>query len=349
MLYENVCIEGLGYVIPDHVVTSDWIEEQLAPVYKALGIPKGRIEQLTKIKERRWWDEGVTFSDAAAMAAEDVLEKTGIDRSEVQCLVNASVCRDYLEPATAAIIHHKIGLSPTAMNFDVGNACLGFLNGMLIVANMIELGQINTGLVVSGEGMREGHVSTLERLLGNSPDMQTFRDNLATFTLGSGSVAMILRRADKNRPPSGQTPSSAAAGRRLIGAYTYSQTRHHQLCVAQPTWMRTDSTTLLREGLKVIAAAWEGFKEELGWDASIVDKVFTHQVSEKQRVMGLKMIGLRDGIDYPTLTYLGNIASVSAPLCMAMGEEKGFLNDGDRVCMIGVGSGINSIILGIQW
>ena len=69
MLYENVCIEGLGYVIPDHTVTSDWIEGQLAPVYEALGIPKGRIEQLTKIKERRWWAEGIMFSDTAAMAA----------------------------------------------------------------------------------------------------------------------------------------------------------------------------------------------------------------------------------------------------------------------------------------
>ena len=338
MRYENVCIEGLGYALPDKVVTTQWIEEQLAPVYKALHIPAGRIESLTKIKERRWWDEGVAFSDAAAMAAEDVFQKTGIDRSEMQALVNASVCRDYLEPATAAIIHHKIGLSPTAVNFDLGNACLGFLNGMTVVANMIELGQIDTGLVVAGEGTREGQLLTIQRLLENPRDMKALRANLATFTLGSGSVAMILRHK-----------SESVTGKRILGGYTYSQTQNHDLCVAQPTWMRTDSSTLLSEGLKTIAAAWKGFKVELGWTSEMVDKMFTHQVSEKQRVMGIEMLGLPQGIDYPTLTYLGNIASVSAPISMALAIEDGFLNDGDRVVMVGVGSGINSIILGLQW
>jgi 3-oxoacyl-[acyl-carrier-protein] synthase-3 len=248
------------------------------------------------------------------------------------------VCRDYLEPATAAIIHHKIRLPPTAVNFDLGNACLGFLNGMTVVANMIELGQIDTGLVVAGEGTREGQLLTIQRLTENPRDMKALRENLATFTLGSGSVAMILRHKSKS-----------ATGKRLLGGYTYSQTQNHELCVAQPTWMRTDSSTLLSEGLKTIAATWEGFKAELGWTSDMVDKMFTHQVSEKQRVMGIEMLGLPQGIDYPTLTYLGNIASVSAPISMALAIEDGFLNDGDRVVMVGVGSGINSIILGLQW
>ena len=338
MLYKNVCIEGFGYVIPDHVVTSDWIEEQLSSIYDALGVPRGRIEQLTKIKERRWWDEGVSFSDGAAMAAEKVLENTGIDRNEVQFLVNTSVCRDYIEPATSTIVHHKVGLPPTAMNFDIVNACLGFLNGMVVVANMIELGYIDTGMVVSAEGVREGQLRTIERLLSKPPDVQSFRENLATFTLGSGAVAMILRHKSKSK-----------TGKRLLGGASYSQTQHHKLCVAQPTWMRTDSTPLLHEGLKVIYAAWKLFKEEMGWDSDMVDKVFTHQVSEKQRIMGLETIDLYRGIDYPTLIEYGNIASVSAPFSMAKAYDDGFLQDGDKVCLIGVGSGINSIILGIQW
>jgi 3-oxoacyl-[acyl-carrier-protein] synthase-3 len=298
----------------------------------------GRIQKLTKIEERRWWDEGIAFSDGAAMAAKKVLDNVGVDRSEIQCLVNASVCRDYIEPATSTIVHDKVGLPPSAMNFDVVNACLGFLNGMVVVANMIELGQIDTGLVVSCEGSREGYLSTFERLLSSPPDMQAFRDNLATFTLGSGSVAMILRHKSKSQ-----------TGKRLLGGYFYSQTQHNDLCVAQTTWMRTNSTPLLHEGLKVIYGAWEGFQKELGWDNDTVDRVFTHQVSEKQRELGLKAIGLDRGIDYPTLIKLGNIASVSAPLSMALAYDNGFLQDGDKVCLIGVGSGINSLILGIQW
>jgi 3-oxoacyl-[acyl-carrier-protein] synthase-3 len=332
----------MGYVIPENVVTSAWIEEQLAPVYKKMRLPMGFLERLTGIKERRWWDEGVWMSDAAAMAAEKALAHTALNRrliekDEIQCLINASVCRDYIEPATATIAHHKIGLSPSAMCFDVINACLGFLNGMVIVADMIELGHIDTGMVVAAEGPREGQLATIERMLADPPSKAAMRDNLATFTLGAASVAMILRHKDKSQ-----------TGKRLLGGYAYSNTEHNQLCVAQRTWMRTNSSVLLDEGTQVVVTAWEGFKKVMGWDNGTVDKLFTHQVSEPQRRVGLRAMGLSLDIDYPTLSYLGNTASVAAPISMAIAYDKGLVNDGDKVALLGVGSGINSLILGIQ-
>lgn len=344
MRYENVCIEGMGYLLPERVVTSAWIEEQIAPLYQALGVPLGRIEHLTGIRERRWWEAGAMVSDSAAEAAERAVADAGIDKAEVQCLINASVTRDYVEPATAVIVHDKVGLPPTAMNFDVSNACLGFLNGMVIVANMIELGQIEAGMVVAAEDVRAGQERTIARLLEMLPGARpeainlAFRDNLATFTLGCGAVAMVLRHSRSSR-----------TGKRLLGGAVYGHTQHNGLCVAQADWMRTDSSALLHEGMKVIALNWERFQQEMGWTPATVDKLFSHQVSEKQRQIGLQTLGIEDGIDYPTLYTLGNIASVSAPISMAMGRDAGFLDEGDKVCLLGVGSGVNSIILGIQW
>jgi len=329
----------MGYVIPENIVTSAWIEEQLAPVYKAMRLPMGFLERLTGIKERRWWDEGIWMSDAASMAAEKALanDENPIDSKEIQCLINASVCRDYIEPATAAIIHRKIGLSPSAMGFDVVNACLGFLNGMVIVANMIELGQIDTGMIVAAEGPREGQLATIDRMLTHPPEKTAIRDNLATFTLGAASVAMILRHKDKSR-----------TGKKLLGGYAYSNTEHNQLCVAQRTWMRTNSSVLLEEGTRVVVTAWEGFKKVLEWDNNTIDTLFTHQVSEPQRRVGLQAMGLSLDIDYPTLSYLGNTASVAAPISMAIADDKGIIKRGDKLTLLGVGSGINSLILGIQ-
>jgi 3-oxoacyl-[acyl-carrier-protein] synthase-3 len=344
MRYENVCIEGLGYVLPERVVSSAWIEEQLAPTYAAFRIPIGRLEQLTGIRERRWWEPGFKVSDGAARAGERALADANVDTGEIQCLVNASVCKDYLEPATAAIVHAKLGLPATAVNFDVSNACLGFLNGMVVIADMIELGHIDAGIVVAAEHVGDGQLVTVERLNNNTPDMRSLRDNLASFTLGSGAVAMVLRHR-----------SSSATGKRLLGGSAYSNTQHHELCVAGEDWMRTNSSALLAEGMKVIAANWELFKREMGWDNDAVDVIFSHQVSEKQRQIGLETLQVGPGftstedIDYPTLHTLGNIASVSAPISMALGREDGFLSEGDRICMLGVGSGINSIMLGIQW
>ena len=338
MQFSNVCIEGLGYVIPERVVTTAWFEEQLQPVYRALGTPEGYIERLTGIKEHRWWADDVRVSDGSAWAGEKALAATGVDRSEIQCLINTSVCRDYIEPATASIVHNKLGLSQAAMSFDIVNACLGFLNGMLVVANMIELGQIDTGMVVAAEDPREGQLWTVDHMLNSPPDRATLRDNLASFTLGSASVAMILRHKDKSR-----------TGKRLLGGVSYSNTAHCELCVAQRTWMRTKSSALLEEGTKVVAQAWQRFRSAFGWTNDMVDRLFTHQVSEPQRQVALSALKLPAEIDYPTLQYLGNTASVAAPISMAIGIDKGFVHDGDRVVLFGVGSGINSIVLGIQW
>jgi acyl-CoA:acyl-CoA alkyltransferase len=338
MRFDNVCIESMGYVIPEHVVSTAWFEEQLEPIYQTLGAPQGFIERLTGIKEHRWWDEGVSVSDGSAMAGERALASGGLARSEVQCLINASVCRDYIEPATASIVHHKLGLQPEAMSFDVVNACLGFLNGMVIIANMIELGQIDTGMVVAAEAPREGQLATIEYMLNNPPDRATLRDNLASFTLGAASVALILRHKSKSK-----------TGKRLLGGEFYSNTEHCKLCVAQRTWMRTKSSELLEEGTKVVTAVWERYKQKMSWTNDMVNRLFTHQVSEPQRQVALRALELSPDIDYPTLHYLGNTASVAAPISLAIGVDNGFVQDGDRVVLFGVGSGISSIVLGIQW
>ena len=338
MRYENVCIEGMGYVIPDQVVTSAWMEEQISPVYEALGIPMGYLERLTGIKEHRTWGDGILVSDAAAMAANRAIENAGIDRDEIQCLINASVCRDYIEPATATIVHDKVGLNPSAMSFDVVNACLGFLNGMLIVANMIELGQIDTGIVVAAESPQEGQEATIRNMLNNPPSKDAIRDNLASFTLGAASVAMILRHKSKSK-----------TGKRFLGGAAYSNTEHNQLCVAQREWMHTNSSKLLSEGTRVVASAWQRFKQMMQWTNKTVNKMFTHQVSEPQRKIGLRALGVPLTIDYPTLHFLGNTASVAAPISMALGIDNGFVDEGDKIILFGVGSGINSIVLGIQW
>jgi len=338
MKYENVYIEGMGHIIPNHVVSSSWFEEQLDPIYKRLRIQRSFFERITGIYERRWWDDGVEPSDGATMAGRKAIENSGISNKDVDCLINASVCRDYIEPATAVFVHRNLDLRQDAMSFDVINACLGFLNAMVVIANMIELEQIQTGLVVASESPREGQLATMKQMLddGTRDDL---RDNLASFTLGAAAVAIVLTHK-----------SISKTGKRLLGGASYSATEYNKLCIAQRTWMHTDSGTLLKEGSKVIYQAWERFLKELGWTPNKIDHFFTHQVSEPVRRSVYRELGLpKEGLDYPTLKFLGNTASVAAPICMALGIHNGILKDGDKVCLLGAGSGLNSLILGIQW
>ena len=137
-------------------------------------------------------------------------------------LVYGGVCRDQLEPATACAVCHELGLGPQTQIYDVSNACLGVLNGMIQVASAIELGQIQAGMVVSCESSRQIMDLSIQRML-ETRDMTVFRKTVATLTGGSGAVAVILTHA-----------SVSSKGHRLLGGTIRNAARHHGLCCWGP-------------------------------------------------------------------------------------------------------------------
>ena len=137
MRFQHTCIESLASALPEEILSSTEIEKRLSPLYERLRLPEGRLELMTGIKERRIWPESTQPSDASAAAGKAALAKSSINADQVELFIHSAVCRDMLEPATAAFAHHKIGLPATAQIFDVSNACLGFLNSLTIAASMI--------------------------------------------------------------------------------------------------------------------------------------------------------------------------------------------------------------------
>src|SRR3954464_12117452 len=108
MRYQHVCIESLGYTIPDEIITSDDIEARLAPLYSRLKLPEGRLELMSGIRERRLWPRGTRPSDHSILSGRQAIESAGIDPQQIGCLIHGSVCRDQLEPATACRVHHAL-------------------------------------------------------------------------------------------------------------------------------------------------------------------------------------------------------------------------------------------------
>ncbi|MEC7987749.1 MAG: 3-oxoacyl-ACP synthase III, partial [Myxococcota bacterium] len=192
MLYKNVYIESLAYVIPSIEIRTVDIEAEIKPLYQRLGMTPGWLQAVTGIRARRFWEPHLRPSDIATRAAEKALQDAQVARDRIEALVSCSVCKDYIEPSVAAFVHGNLGLSHRCTNFDAGNACLGFLTGMTLLADQIELGKIDVGLVVAGESSRAPTEATIERLKDPNAGMKEFKENLATLTLGSAGVAMIL-------------------------------------------------------------------------------------------------------------------------------------------------------------
>lgn len=340
MRFSNVSILGLGHADAPIRVSSASIEARLRPTADRLGINLSLLSSLTGIDERRFWPDGVQPSDAAVMAGEAAIADAGIDRSKIGAVISTSVCKDYIEPSVASIVHHKLGLAESCINFDVGNACLAFLNGMVIIGNMIERGQIDYGLVVDGEGSRFAVESTITRLLDPGCDTRTFRDNFATLTLGSGAAAMVLCR---------EGLSPVGHEHRLVGCVSLSATEHNSLCRGQPDEMLTDAGALLTAGLDLAGRTYARARDVLGWAQGYLDEVFMHQVSgvhTEKLCEALEIDMARVYRLYPTY---GNVGPASIPIAFSKAHEEGRLRPGDRIGLLGIGSGLNCAMMEVSW
>ena len=113
--------------------------------------------------------------------------------------------------------------------------------------------------------------------------------------------------------------------------------------------MRTDATAVLKNGVELARGTWKSFLTTLGWAPQNVDKVICHQVGGPHRAAVLKAFDVSEEKDYSTYEHLGNIGTVSLPLTAALADERGFLNPGDKVGFLGIGSGLNCLMLGWEW
>ncbi len=338
MKFKNVVIQSLTAIDPPIRVTSIEIEKQLKATFERLGIRDNLLEEVSGIGARRFWENGTLPSDAATLAAEKALDDAGIDRGKIGVIINTSVCRDYLEPSTACIVHGNLGLAENCLNFDVGNACLAFLNGMDIASRMIERTEIDYALIVDGESSRPITEATIERLQDPDVGAEQFRAEFASLTLGSGAAAMILARKEL-----------APQGHPYLGSVSRSATEFNKLCQGQMDRMVTDTRILLSEGLKLASKTFLAAKIAFGWVASELDQFIIHQVSKVHTDSLVKLLGLDPEKVHAIYPEMGNIGPASVPIVLAKAAELGKIKRGDRVALLGIGSGLNCSMAEIIW
>lgn len=337
MRYNRVRLAAFGYELAPNVVTSAELERRIAPVYDKLGLPLGQLEALTGIRERRWWDPGFRLQEGAARAGRKALAKAGMPAEALGALVYAGVCRDGKEPATACAVAAALGTGKDCAVYDVSNACLGVLSAIVDVANRIELGHIEAGMIVSCESAREINESMIAAMLAE-PTMERFKPSIATLTGGSGAVAVVL--------------SDGAYGSgepKLLGGAARAAAEHWDLCRWDRDFMRTDAPAVLKHGVELARGTWDKFLHTLSWAPAPAAKTICHQVGGPHRAAVLKAFGVAEENDYATYEHLGNMGTVSLPLSAALAHERGFLEGGDKVAFLGIGSGLNCLMLGWEW
>jgi acyl-CoA:acyl-CoA alkyltransferase len=332
--HSNTAVLAVSAVEATQVVTSAEFDERLAGTLRRLGLRPGLLQGLAGIHERRWFPPDTSFADAAAMAGAKALAESGIDPSAVGLMINSSVSRAFLEPSSAVGIHHQLGLPTSCMNFDLANACLGFVNAMHVAATMIDSGHIQYALVVNGEDARQTQENTIARLLRDTTTVDELFSEFATLTLGSGAAGMVLGPADAH-----------PGAHRLLGGIARSATEHHQLCVGDLERMSTDTKGLMDAGLALAETAWAESAAERGWHD--MDCYVIHQVSSVHTASLCERLGIDPDRVPLTFPMLGNVGPASVPITLARRAET--LTAGDRVLCMGIGSGLNTAFTEIRW
>lgn len=234
--HRNAALLSVTEVEAPEVLTSKHLDQRLADALKRLRLPNGLLQRVAGVRARRNWRADGDVRAGTVLAGRKALQAAGIDASEVSMMINTSVSREHLEPSVAVGLHHDLGLPSSAMNFDITNACLGFVNAITLASSLIDAGQAKYVLIVNGEDARKVQDATIDRInsLEDGLSREDFMSEFASLTLGCGAAAAVIGPADAH-----------PEGHRIIGGVTRAATQHHGLCVGDHRGMFTDARGLL--------------------------------------------------------------------------------------------------------
>ncbi|KAA9395715.1 3-oxoacyl-ACP synthase III [Kocuria coralli] len=334
--HNNASLLSIKKVEADEVVKSETADQKLAETFQRLKLPPGLLERLAGVKEHRVWAPGRHYTDGAVEAAQAALDEAGVSPDQVGLLINCSVTRDGYEPALSVSEHARLGMPSSTLNFDITNACLGFVNGLTVASTMIDAGAVDYAVVLAGEDPTPWHREAFERLQQPGVTRADVIREFATLTLGCGAAAAVVGKADAHPD-----------GHRIRTSVTRSATEHHGLCIGGFDGMFTDAAGLLKHGVGLLTETWEEARTQ-GFEWDDFDWVIAHQVSTSHTDKTENDIGIPPHKLPRTFPFWGNVAAAALPMTLAQ-QAEGAFQEGHRVLAMGVGSGLNATFMEIDW
>lgn len=295
-----------------------------------------QLERLTGIHERHVVGPGENSFTLATGAARDCLAHSQRQATDIEMLISTSITRSRngsmqsFEPPLSLYVKQAIGATQ-AMNFDLSNACAGMLTGVFVLQDLVTRGEINCGMVVSGEYISHLSWNAAQQI------RSLFSKQLASLTLGDAGAAVIVERAPEGAP-----------GIDVIGFTTLAE--HSRLCLAFPSTvgpgaqMYTKSRKLHNVAIEDMSPLVAEVIGEAGIDLSDIDYLIPHQTSARAIRKGTQEFARRLGAKpkhvVVNLEEYGNTSSTTLFVALHKYLEERRLQKGDRVMLLALASGI---------
>ncbi|MGE5480015.1 MAG: beta-ketoacyl-ACP synthase III [Chloroflexota bacterium] len=324
----SATITSIAHYLPEDVYTNEYFE-------KYLDTSNEWIVARTGIYERRFAKNGAT-SDLIVPAAERAIEKRGISKDEIDCVIVATVTPDHMFPCTAAVVQHKLGLK-NAWGFDMSAACSGFIFSLVNACKLVESGAVKKVLLCGADKM-----STIVN----------FQDRSQAILFGDGAGVCIIEQSDD--------PSKGMLDHILridgLGGQYLNQVAGGSFKPASIETVNNKEHYIYQDGQNVFKAAVKGMadvsaeimeKNNLGSDD--VAWLVPHQanlriISATANRMGLAMDKVMVNIDR-----YGNTTAATIPICLSEWLDAGKFGDGDNLILASFGAGFTWGSVYLKW
>ncbi len=333
----NSKIIGLGYFVPENVVTND-------DLAKMMDTDDAWIQERTGIKERRHVVKGDdTTTSMGVKAAKIAIERAGIDKDDIDFIVFATLSPDYYFPGPGVLVQRDLGIK-TVGALDVRNQCSGFIYAISVADQYIKSGMYKNVLVIGSE------------LHSHGLDMST-RGRAVSVIFGDGAGAAVLTREEDN-------------SKGILSTHLHSEGQHaEELSLIAPGMGKRWVTDIIEDddaddesyypymnGQFVFKNAVVRFSEVIMEGLKIndlqptdIDLLVPHQANLRISQFIQKKFGLNDDQVFNNIMKYGNTTAASIPIALTEAWEAGKVKDGDLVVLAAFGSGFTWGSAIIRW
>ena len=307
-----ISITGLGSRVPEKVVTNDDLSTMM-------DTNDEWIVERTGIRERRIAGPEEALSDLCLPAAQEALKDAGVEASEIDLIIVATVTPDMVFPSTGAILADQLGASDAAA-YDLSAGCTGFMYAIAQAYGMVASGLSQRALVVGGD--------VLSRILDWS-------DRSTVVLFGDGAGAVVLEPSQEAGFLGFELGADGAGGEHLW--LPGSGSRRFE---DPEKFVKMNGREVFKFATRVLVSSAEDVLEQCGARVEDVDVYVPHQANVRIIDHATKKLGIPSERVVINVDRYGNTSSGSIPLALADAQEDGRLKPGSLVLMTGMGAGL---------
>jgi 3-oxoacyl-[acyl-carrier-protein] synthase-3 len=327
---QSVTIIGTGSYAPTNIVTND-------DMAKFVDTSDEWIRSRSGIGARHFAATDETTSDMACIAGKRAIEAAGIDRSEIDLIIVATMTPDMPFPSTACLVQSKLRL-PNVTTFDMQAACSGFVYGLSVANSMLLSGNFKNALVIGAEkmsGILDFEDRTTCVLFGDGAGAAVLT---ATETAEKVGILGALGGADGSDPSLLQQPGGGSA-----------MPATNESIAGRQHFLKMNGKEIFKSAVRVMGQASTDIVEQMGYSPEDLNLVIPHQANMRIIESLAKRLAIPMEKFHNNLDRYGNTSAASVPIALDEAYRAGRIQSGDLVLLVAFGAGLTWASTLIRW